>query len=114
MAQKIQTLFIDDLDGGEAEGTVHFGLDGAEYEIDLSAAHSKALRKTAEKYIAAGRKVGGPSRRRASGGGRKNSSGGPSPSEVREWAKAQGIEVRDRGRVPSELVVKFQAASGRN
>ena len=114
MAQKIQTLFIDDIDGGAAEGTVRFGLDGAEYEIDLSAAHSKALHKTAEKYIAAGRKVGGPSRRRASGGGRRNSSGGPSPSEVREWAKAQGIEVRDRGRVPSELVVKFQAASGRN
>jgi len=111
MAQKIQTLFIDDIDGGEAEGTVRFGLDGTEYEIDLSSAHSKALRKAAEKYIAAGRKVGGPPRRRGPGNGRKNSTGGPSPSEVREWAKAQGIEVRDRGRVPSELVVKFQAAS---
>jgi hypothetical protein len=112
MAQKIQTLFIDDIDGGEAEGTVRFGLDGADYEIDLSAAHSKALRKAAEKYITAGRKVSGPARRRGNGGGRKNSGGAPSPSEVREWAKAQGIEVRDRGRVPSELVVKFQAASG--
>jgi hypothetical protein len=112
MAQKIQTLFIDDIDGGEAEGTVRFGLDGADYEIDLSAAHSKALRTTAEKYISAGRKVGGPARRRGSGSGRKNSAGGPSPSEVREWAKAQGIEVRDRGRVPSELVVRFQGASG--
>jgi Lsr2 len=114
MSQKIQTLFIDDIDGGKAEGTVRFGLDGTDYEIDLSAAHSKALRKAAEKYIAAGRKVGGPSRRRGNGGGRKNSGGRPSPSEVREWAKAQGIQVRDRGRVPSELVVKFQAASGRN
>ena len=112
MAQKIQTLFIDDIDGGEAEGTVRFGLDGAEYEIDLSAAHSKALRKVAEKYIAAGRKVSGPPRRRGSGGGRRNSGNGPSPSEVREWAKSQGIEVRDRGRVPSELVVKFQSATG--
>ncbi len=112
MAQKVQTLFIDDIDGGEAEGTVRFGLDGADYEIDLSAAHSKALRKAAAKYIAAGRKVSGPARRRGQGSGRKNSGGGPSPSEVREWAKAQGIEVRDRGRVPSELVVRFQAASG--
>ena len=45
MAQKIQTLFIDDLDGGEAAGTVRFGLDGTEYEIDLSTAHSDELRK---------------------------------------------------------------------
>jgi hypothetical protein len=112
MAQKVQTLFIDDIDGGEAEGTVRFGLDGTDYEIDLSAAHSKELRKAAAKYIAAGRKVGGPARRRGAGTGRKISGGGPTPSEVREWAKAQGIEVRDRGRVPTELVVKFQAASG--
>ena len=112
MAQKVQTLFIDDIDGGEAEGTVRFGLDGTDYEIDLSAAHSKELRKAAAKYIAAGRKVGGTARRRGSAGGRKNSGGGPTPSEVREWAKAQGIEVRDRGRVPTDLVIKFQAASG--
>ena len=57
MAQKIQTLYIDDLDGGKAEGTVRFGLDGVTYEIDLSAAHAKALRKAVEKYIQAGRKV---------------------------------------------------------
>jgi hypothetical protein len=113
MAQKVQTLFIDDIDGGEAEGTVRFGLDGTDYEIDLSAAHSKELRKAAAKYIAAGRKVGGgPVRRRGSAVGRKNSGTGPTPSEVREWAKAQGIEVRDRGRVPTELVVRFQAAGG--
>jgi len=44
MAQKIQTLFVDDLDGSEAEGTVRFGLDGAHYEIDLSAVHAEELR----------------------------------------------------------------------
>lgn len=112
MAQKIQTLFIDDLDGGEAEGTVRFGLDGTDYEIDLSATHAKALRKALEKYVSAARKVSSASRRRGHPGGRRNATGGPSPSEVREWAKAQGIEVRDRGRVPTELVVKFQAANG--
>ena len=50
MAQKIQTLFIDDIDGTEAEGTVRFGLDGAEYEIDLNAKHADALRKALAKY----------------------------------------------------------------
>jgi hypothetical protein len=111
MAQRIQTLYIDDLDGGKAEGTVRFGLDGTDYEIDLSAAHAKALRKTAEKYVEAGRKVGSPTRRagRTNGRGR---AGGPSPSEVREWAKSQGVKVSDRGRVPADLIVKFKAATG--
>ena len=51
MAQKIQTLFIDDIDGGEAEGTVRFALDGAEYEIDLSAQHSEELRSALGRYV---------------------------------------------------------------
>ena len=111
MAQRIQTLFIDDLDGGEAEGTVRFGLDGTDYEIELSTAHAKALRKALEKYVVAGRKVSSAARRAGRGSGRRTASGGPNSSEVREWAKAQGIEVRDRGRVPTELVVKFKAAT---
>jgi hypothetical protein len=59
MAQKVQTLYIDDMDGSAAEGTVRFGLDGAEYEIDLSAARSEALRSSLQPYIAHARKVGG-------------------------------------------------------
>jgi hypothetical protein len=111
MAQKIQTLFIDDLDGSEAEGTVRFGLDGVEYEIDLSAEHSRELRDALAPFVGAARRVGGGARRPARSG-RGGSAGGPSPTEVREWAKEQGIEVKDRGRVPAELVVKFKAASG--
>jgi Lsr2 len=111
MAQKIETLFIDDLDGSEAEGTVHFGLDGSEYEIDLSATHAAELRKALEKYVGAGRKVSGPTRRTGRGSARRSATNGPRPAEVREWAKSQGIVVRDRGRVPAELVVKFKAAT---
>ena len=62
MAQKIQTLFIDDLDGGEAEGTVRFGLDGTEYEIDLNAEHAQALRDALARYIRAARRAGGGAR----------------------------------------------------
>ncbi len=54
MAQKIQTLFIDDLDGSEAEGTVRFGLDGTEYEIDLNAEHAQALRDALASAVCAG------------------------------------------------------------
>jgi len=63
MAQKIQTFFIDDLDGSEAEGTVLFGLDGTQYEIDLSTDHAKELRTALARYIDAGRRVTGTTRR---------------------------------------------------
>jgi hypothetical protein len=108
MAQKIQTLFIDDLDGSEAEGTVRFGLDGAEYEIDLNAEHAQALRDALARYVQAARRAGG---RQAGRSGRRARADGVKSTDVREWAKAQGIEVKDRGRVPAELVVKFKAAT---
>ena len=111
MAQKIQTLFIDDLDGSDAEGTVRFGLDGAEYEIDLNAGHAKELRDALARYMGAARRVGSTVRRPARGG-RKGSASGLNTTEVREWAKEQGIEEKDRGRVPADLVVKFKAATG--
>ena len=63
MAQKVQTLFIDDIDGSAAEGTVRFGLDGSEYEIDLNAEHAKQLRDALAAYIRAGRRVSGGARR---------------------------------------------------
>ena len=59
MAQKIQTVFVDDLDGSEAEGTVRFGLDGSEYEIDLNADHAQALREALAPYVSAARRAGG-------------------------------------------------------
>ncbi len=111
MAQKVETVFIDDLDGSEAESTVRFGLDGSDYEIDLNAAHASELRNALEKYIGAGRKLNGTARRAGRSSARKSPNSGPNPSEVREWAKSQGIEVKDRGRVPAELVVKFKAAA---
>jgi nucleoid-associated protein Lsr2 len=112
VAQKIQTVFIDDLDGSEAEGTVRFGLDGAEYEIDLNAEHAQALRDALSGYVRAARRAGSGARRPARGGRRVRADGVDS-TEVREWAKAQGIDVKDRGRVPAELVVKFKAATTR-
>jgi hypothetical protein len=110
VAQKIQTLFIDDLDGSTAEGTVRFGLDGTDYEIDLNAKHAKQLRNALARYVGAARRAGGTARRPARGG-RRASANGLNATEVREWAKSQGIEVKDRGRVPAELVVKFKEAT---
>ena len=110
MAQKVQTLFVDDLDGSQAEGTVRFGLDGTDYEIDLNAKHAQALREALAPYMGAARRPGSGARRPARGA-RRAPAGGLNTTEIREWAKAQGIEVKDRGRVPAELVVRFKAAT---
>ena len=109
MAQRTQIVFTDDLDGGPADTTVSFAVDGTAYEIDLSAAHAEELRAALQPFVAGARRVGGSSRRN----GKSARPGGPAPSSVREWAKAEGIKVSDRGRVPAELVVKFQAANPR-
>ena len=111
MAQKIQTLFVDDLDGSEAEGTVRFGLDGTNYEIDLSVAHAEELRSVLTPYARAGRKVTGAARRTARGQG-KAAANGFSTNEVRDWAKANGVEIKDRGRVPADVIARFRAATG--
>ena len=110
MAQKIQTLFIDDIDGGTAEGTVRFGLDGTEYEIDLSARHTEELRKVLANYVAHGRKIRGTTRRVSRG--RNSGAGAVDTAKVREWAKEQGIEVKDRGRVPADVVEQYKTAEG--
>ena len=109
MAQRIQTLLIDDLDGGEAAGTVRFGLDGAEYEIDLSAAHSDELRKALARYLAHARRTGGATRSAAR---IRRDGAAVDTAKVREWAKGQGIEVKDRGRVPADVVEQYKTATG--
>jgi hypothetical protein len=112
MAQKIQTFFIDDLDGGQAEGTVLFALEATQYEIDLSTDHAKELRTALAPYIDAGRKVTGTPRR-ARQNGRKSPANGISNTEVRAWAKAHGLAVKERGRIPADLIAQYQAAAGK-
>jgi hypothetical protein len=109
MAQRIQTLFIDDIDGGAADGTVRFGLDGADYEIDLSGEHSNELRTALGKYIEHSRKVGGAARRSSRGRGAASA---VDTAKGREWARESGYDIKDRGRVPADLVAKYQAAAG--
>ena len=115
MAQKIQTLFIDDIDGGAAEGTVRFALDGTEYEIDLNAKHSEELRSALGRYVTHARKVGGSARRAGRGAGRAGRGAGSAlnTTEIRNWAREQGYDIKDRGRVPADLVAKYQAATGK-
>jgi hypothetical protein len=109
MARQIQIVFIDDIDGGEAAGTVRFALDRVEYEIDLNAENADALRAGLGKYINHARRVGGA--RRANGGSRRSASTIDSHA-VRNWARLQGIEIKERGRVPANVVEQYRAATG--
>ena len=117
MARKVQVLLVDDVDGSTADETVSFGLDGAHYEIDLSADNAAAFRDALAGYVAAARKAG----RSGSGSGkaaRAASSPKPSPSgdraqnqAIRDWAKRNGLQVSERGRIPAEIVAKYHAAA---
>nr|CAA9343065.1 MAG: Histone protein Lsr2 [uncultured Nocardioidaceae bacterium] len=110
MAQKVQILLTDDIDGSDASRTIEFSFDGASYEIDLSEKNEAALRNALADYIASARKVGG---RRSGGAGKskaRSSSGGPAASEIREWARANGMEVPERGRVSAEVRQAYEAA----
>jgi hypothetical protein len=102
MAQKVQITLVDDLDGAPADETVVFALDGTGYEIDLSRANAAALRDALAPYTGHARRARGAARRRTSRGGRAG--------EIRSWARSQGIAVNERGRVPADVVARFDAA----
>lgn len=108
MASKVQVVLVDDIDGGEADRTVSFAIDGAEYEIDLSAANAESFLDVLSPYIAAARKTsrGRGVRRKAGSDG----AGSVSSAQVRAWAAENGIEVSSRGRVPADVVAKYQAS----
>lgn len=112
MARKVEVTLIDDLDGGEADETVSFGIDGTRYEIDLSAANAKKLRNSVAKFVDAARKEKGARQPVRTVARKAAVPVGPNTSDVREWAKAQGYEVSERGRVANDLIVKFQEAHG--
>jgi hypothetical protein len=109
MAQKRVTIFIDDVTGEEtAEGTTHtFTLNGVEYEIDLSPDSYDQMLEAFGPYLKAGRKVGRSKRRTKMA---RNHEGGPSTSEMRQWAKANGYDVNERGRIASEIRAAYEAA----
>ena len=92
MAQKVQIILEDDLDGGEADETVSFALDGTSYEIDLNESNASAMREALATYVGHARKVTGTRSRRSSA---KSTSSGPSPKEVREWARENGHSGSD-------------------
>jgi hypothetical protein len=108
MAQKVQVLLVDDLDGGEAGETVSFSLDGVGYEIDLNAKNAARLREEKAPWVGHARRVGG--RRSTGGRGRSGGSSGTDTAAVREWAREHGYKVSERGRISAEVMEAYKAA----
>jgi hypothetical protein len=109
MAEQIIKRLIDDIDGGEAEETVQFSLDGVPYEIDLSSANAKKVRDSLAPFVEHARKAGGV----AAGGRRRRSRAASSrerSADIRAWAKARGIKVNERGRIPATVVEEYERA----
>ncbi|HXU98288.1 MAG TPA: Lsr2 family protein [Jiangellaceae bacterium] len=108
MAQKVQVILVDDLDGGEAAETVNFSLDGVAYELDLSKKNAAKFRDALAPYVGSARK----SARRGGRRGQARGSRGSNTSAIRQWARDQGLKVSDRGRVPAEILAKYDSAHG--
>ncbi len=117
VAQKTLVQLVDYLDGSEAQESVSFALDGTSYEIDLSEQHAAELRDALAPFVGAARKAGGNAGSGRRGGGRRGSGGGSSSSsdrdrtaQIRAWAREQGMEVNERGRIPNRIVQAYEAA----
>ncbi|MPV37576.1 histone-like nucleoid-structuring protein Lsr2 [Georgenia subflava] len=112
MAQKVQVQLIDDIDGAPADETVTFALDGISYEIDLTDAHANALRESFAEWVGHARRAGGrrATARRGSGstGARAASS---DAGKIREWARTNGYEVSERGRISAEIREAYEKAN---
>ncbi|WP_310525858.1 Lsr2 family protein [Nocardioides sp.] len=105
MAQKVNITLVDDLDGSGADETLTFGLDGTTYEIDLNDSNAAALRDALSGYVGHARKVSGGARR-----GRKAAASPSNTRDVREWAKGQGMDVSERGRISGDVQQAYDAA----
>jgi hypothetical protein len=111
VAQKVQVLLVDDIDGGEAIETVSFALDGSSYEIDLSADNASALRDSLAKWVGAARKAGRSSSARSAGRGRSAAADREQTQAIRAWARKQGHKVNDRGRIPADIVAAYNTSN---
>lgn len=108
MARKVIVELVDDYDGtSKAEETVTLALDGVTYEIDLSARNAEKLRSALAVWTAHARKVGG----RATKGKRQAQSTNPQETQaIREWARKNGLEVSNRGRISAEVTEAYKKA----
>lgn len=115
MAQKVLVQLIDDLDGAPAEDgqTVSFALDGVTYEIDLREENATKLRDSLADFVASARKTGGRAKRGTAPATRRVVAEARTKEQtkaIREWARNNGRNLSDRGRIPTNIIEAFEEA----
>lgn len=106
MAQRVEVIIVDDIDGSGDATTVRFGLDGSHYEIDLTEQRARQLRTALDPYVAAGR-------RRTTSNTRPQKQTAAHRAhlrQVRQWAQANGHKVSQRGRIPAAVSQAYTEA----
>jgi hypothetical protein len=112
VVQRIETRLVDDLDGSTAVETVRFAFEGREYEIDLSEENAARLRDGLAEFVAAARRAGGARGTGAQRPAKRGSYDREHAVAVREWARANGFEVSERGRIPSAVAEAYDKRDG--
>ena len=112
MAKQVLTVITDDIDGSKGAQTVSFALEGTEYTVDLNTRNLKKLRDVLGPYIEAGEKVSRS--RRSSKRGSASTAGKSSSAEIRAWARDNGMDVPNRGRIPQAVADAWEAANSRS
>ncbi|MHA7179492.1 histone-like nucleoid-structuring protein Lsr2 [Arthrobacter sp. MDB2-24] len=115
MAQRVQVQLVDDLNGEEAQETVRFGIDGTDYEIDLTTDNAQALRTALAEYVGRARKAKTDRRNQ---GGQQASSNSTSSSrvkrentqQIRQWAQDNGHNPSARGRITQSIIDAYNEA----
>ncbi len=110
MAQRVNVVLVDDLDGSDAAETVSFALDGVDYEIDLSEEHAGELRNAVSLYVGHARRTGGRRKTGRRAASAAAESAGTSAADIRSWARENGWTVPERGRVSAEVREAYAAA----
>ena len=106
MAQKIQVTQVSDLSGEEGAETVRFALDGTDYEIDLTPGEAEEMRAGVRPFADKARRKHVP---RSKAGRKPSRSDLP---EIREYARARGHEINERGRVPQRIIDEYDLMKG--
>lgn len=108
--KKTQVVLVDDIDGGAADDTIVFAFKGVSYEIDLSEAHIEEMTADFAKWTQKARRVGGSQTRSRSRSRSAKPKADSRTALIREWAKAEGVAVNERGRISADVVAAYEAA----
>lgn len=111
MAREIRVFLKDDLDGSEASQTIEFSFAGTAYTIDLNDANAAKFEAALAPYVDKADRVRSTRRPAGTRRGSVSRSSGSATADIRTWARENGVQVSDRGRIPAKVIAAYEAAN---